>query len=157
MKPVPRTLLQSVLVVVLAVGLSLAFNANRQDSLPLTKSQDTPVQTADGEISLAEAEALFQGGQALFADARDELTYAEGHITGAVSLPVENFDSDYPRVEAAVAGKTVITYCDGEHCRLSHDLAAQLRAKGIDARVLGNGWSLWLNATLPVTSGPNPE
>ncbi len=158
MKPVPRTLLQSALVVVLAVGLSLAFNANRQDSLPLIKPAQNATQAAAGEIALTEAMALHQNGTAVFLDARDSLTYAEGHIQGALSLPLETFEYDFPRYEAQLANQTIVTYCDGEQCRLSHDLSALLKAKGLtDVRVLGNGWSLWLNATLPTASGPNPE
>lgn len=157
MKPVLRILLQSVFVVAMAVGLGLTFNANRPDGLPLVKSQNAILQAHGNEISLSDAAALFQSGRALFVDARDELTYAEGHIKGAVDLPLENFDYDYPRLAVLMTGKTVITYCDGERCRLSHDLAEKLRTKGIDARMLGNGWTQWLNATLPVASGPNPE
>lgn len=157
MKPVPRTLLQIVVVMALAIGLGLALNANRPDSLPLIRTQNATAQANSGEISLAEAAALFQAGTALFVDARDELTYAEGHIRGAVVLPVENFEYEQARIAALAVEKTIITYCDGEQCRLSHDLAEKFRTKGVTARVLGNGWTLWLNATLPVTSGPNPE
>lgn len=156
MKPVPRAALHILLVIASATALALTFNANRANSLPLIKPNAT--QVAAGEIALAEAMALHQNGTAVFLDARDSLTYAEGHIRGALCLPPETFDYDFPQYEAQLANATIVTYCDGEQCRLSHDLAERLKAKGLsNVRVLGNGWTLWLNATLPTASGPNPE
>ena len=37
-------------------------------------------------LNLAQAYAIFQGGQALFVDARDPDEYAELHVAGAVNL-----------------------------------------------------------------------
>ena len=38
----------------------------------------------------------------------------------------------------------LVTYCDGEACELSRDLADQLKAHGLkDVLVLKNGWTLW--------------
>jgi rhodanese-related sulfurtransferase len=49
----------------------------------------------------------------------------------------------------------IITYCDGETCELSHDLALFLRDAGFtDSRVLVNGWTVWQQAGLPVGIGP---
>ena len=45
---------------------------------------------------------------------------------------------------------TIITYCDGENCELSHDLAMYLKDMGFtNVRVLVNGWTVWQNAGLP--------
>jgi len=46
---------------------------------------------------------------------------------------------------------TLVTYCDGEDCALSHDLAMFLKDLGYgDVRVLVNGWTVWQDAGLPV-------
>jgi len=51
----------------------------------------------------------------------------------------------------------IVTYCDGETCELSHDLALFLRDAGfLNTRVLVNGWKLWQQSGLPVTSGTPP-
>ena len=45
----------------------------------------------------------------------------------------------------------IITYCDGENCELSHNLAKFLLDMGFtNVRILVNGWSKWQNADLPV-------
>ena len=244
MKASTRFVLQTLVAVGLSVGLGLAFNAARPDSLPLvearkapapvapapqapaTQNQTTPPTdaaspsdnassalpaspetTADAvqeeanatpaespdsatpadagnasqelapagnatvppaeeghaaptgeEISLQDAAALFSAGQAVFVDARDAEIYAEGHVQGALSLPLHSFEQVFPAVREQLAGKTVITYCDGERCSLSGDLADALRALGIENVLeLRNGWSLWQEQGLPTATGQNPE
>lgn len=223
MKASTRFVLQTLVAVGLSVGLGLAFNAARPDSLPLvearkapapqapaTQSQTTlptdaaspsenasaalpasaetaadPVQEsgnatpaenpdsatpvdagntsqelapAGEEISLQDAAALFSAGQAVFLDARDAEIYAEGHVQGALSLPLHSFEQVFPSIRDRLAGKTVITYCDGERCSLSADLADALRALGIENVLeLKNGWTLWQEQGLPTATGQNPE
>jgi 3-mercaptopyruvate sulfurtransferase SseA len=49
---------------------------------------------------------------------------------------------------------TLITYCDGESCDLSHELALFLKEMGFEnVRVLVNGWSVWQQAGLPFQTG----
>ena len=44
----------------------------------------------------------------------------------------------------------IITYCDGESCDLSHELALFLKEMGYDnVRILVNGWTVWQHAGLP--------
>ena len=48
----------------------------------------------------------------------------------------------------------IITYCDGESCNLSKDLALFLESLGFtNVRVLVNGWTVWRDAGLIVESG----
>lgn len=48
----------------------------------------------------------------------------------------------------------IVTYCDGETCELSHDLALFLRDAGFtNTRVLANGWTVWQQIGLPIESG----
>jgi 3-mercaptopyruvate sulfurtransferase SseA len=48
----------------------------------------------------------------------------------------------------------VITYCDGESCNLSHELAVFLQDMGVEqVRMLFNGWTVWREAGLPVGQG----
>jgi rhodanese-related sulfurtransferase len=104
-----------------------------------------------------EAARLFSSGQAVFVDARSAQDYAQGHIEGAVSIPVFAFVQMFPRTRAQLEGKTIITYCDGEGCTLSQDLADQLKASGLaNVFVLKNGWSLWKDAGLPLAASQEP-
>jgi 3-mercaptopyruvate sulfurtransferase SseA len=45
----------------------------------------------------------------------------------------------------------IVTYCDGETCSLSEDLARELVSMGYEkVRVLSNGWTRWREAGLPI-------
>ena len=109
-------------------------------------------------IPLEEARDLFSAGQAIFLDARIPELYELGHIAGARNLPWEKFAEHYPRVIADMPkDATLITYCDGEGCPLSEELALALLTEGYaNVRVLVNGWSVWHRQELPVTVGALP-
>jgi rhodanese-related sulfurtransferase len=149
-------------LVILSAVAALAVNAVRTDRLPLIGdfSVAARMTTATGErmdISLEEAEKLYFTHAAVFIDARSAEEYAQGHIRDARSLPWQDVDLNFMAVTADLELTTpIVTYCDGETCELSHDLALFLRDAGFtDTRVLVNGWTVWQQAGLPVGSGPS--
>jgi rhodanese-related sulfurtransferase len=148
---------QSGAILLAAVVLGLIVNTVRPGGLPLigkwapaeqVKAGGLPESTV---ISLDEAQVLFFGEQAVFIDARPEPLYREGHIEGALSLPWDDYDQRADAVLQHLPRETVlITYCDGEGCSLSKELAIALLVGGYkNVRILVNGWSLWLQANLP--------
>ena len=156
MKPSTAFVVRVIIIAGLSAGLGLTFNASRQDRLPLIHVRDNSTQLSpqSGEISLQDASRLFTSGQAVFLDARAAEDFAEGHIEGALSLPLFSFTQDFDALKSQMEGRTVITYSDGEACELSRDLADQLKAHGLkDVLVLKNGWTLWKNSGLPTATG----
>jgi len=155
-----RAVRQTLALVILSAVAAVAVNALRPDRLPLVGdwSVAARVTTSTGErmdISLDEAEKLFFTDAAVFIDARSEEDYARGHIQNARCLPWQDVDLRFMGVtEALDLEMPIVTYCDGETCELSHDLALFLRDAGfLNTRVLVNGWTLWQQAGLPVESG----
>jgi rhodanese-related sulfurtransferase len=147
-------------LVILSVAAALAVNALRADRLPLAGdfSVTARMTTATGErldITLEEAQKLFFTHAAVFIDARSVEDYAKGRIQGALSLPWHDVDLNFIGVTQNLDVEAqIVTYCDGETCELSHDLALFLREAGfLKTRVLVNGWTLWQQAGLPVESG----
>lgn len=148
--------LQTLALVVAAVTLAATVNWRRPHPLPWVGDWKASggVEAEKGAlsvVSLEEARAAFFSGEALFVDARDPETYREGHILGAVNLPWMMFDEAAPRVLSNVAKEQlIITYCDGEGCGLSREVAVALAAMGYqNVRVLVNGWTVWIEAGLP--------
>lgn len=156
MKPSISFGIKTALIVGASVWLAMTFNSARTDRLPLVRDPQVAAQVAAerGEISLADATLLFRSGQAVFVDAREAEEFALGHIEGALSLDPLSFGQEFPALRERMEGKTVVTYCDGEQCQLSHELAEQLKGMGLlDVRVLRNGWSLWTAQGLPTATG----
>jgi rhodanese-related sulfurtransferase len=148
-------------ILVLASVIALSVNQLRPERLPLVgdwspKAQLTTDSGINLEIPLDEVEALFFARIALFLDARTPDQYTAGHIQGALNLPWDAFEATFPQVMAGVPrDTTIVTYCDGDTCGLSKDLALALLQEGyFNVRVLVNGWTLWQQSNLPVeTSG----
>jgi rhodanese-related sulfurtransferase len=157
MKPPISFGIKTAIILAISVGLALAFNATRPDKLPLVHDPDSIAQAAAlrGEISLTDAALLFESGKAVFVDAREADEYALGHIEGALSLDPILFGQQFPALQEHLEGATtIVTYCDGEFCELSHELAQQLLGMGLqNVRVLRNGWTLWRDQGLPTATG----
>jgi rhodanese-related sulfurtransferase len=157
MKPSLFFGIKTVIIIGLSVGLALAFNATRPDRLPLVHDPEIATQAAAkrGEISLADAVLLFESGEAVFVDAREAGEYEHGHIEGALSLDPLSFGQSFTALREQLEGATtIVTYCDGEYCELSRELAEQLESMGLqDVRVLKNGWTLWRDQGLPTATG----
>lgn len=152
-----KTLWQIPAIAVLAAAFGMVVNSARTDGIPLIGdwSVEARMTTVTGErldISLPEAEKLYRDRQAVFLDARPANDYLRGHIRGARNLPWQEVDQFFVEVAENLEPETpIITYCDGETCSLSHDLAVFLADMGfINVRVLVNGWTLWQAAGLPV-------
>jgi rhodanese-related sulfurtransferase len=158
--PLRQALWQAVVLVFLAVILGVMTNQWRDDRLSLMGDWSVEARFNDRSgnsliISLEESLQLYQSGEVLFLDARPESQYVEGHIKGAVNLPWQDLDRYFMEVLEKFDGpEAIITYCDGEACDLSHELALFLNEMGFEnVYVLVNGWSAWREAGLPTGRG----
>ena len=83
-------------------------------------------------------------------DARPSVFYELGHIDGALSLPVIEFDDIFEKFykEAGLEkfGK-IIVYCSDSGCEDSLLLAKKLREKGVkNIFIYKGGWADWRNS-----------
>ncbi|MEX1298480.1 MAG: rhodanese-like domain-containing protein [Desulfotignum sp.] len=150
---------QTIFILLISVTLGAAVNLIRPDGIPFVDSWSITdkLVTEDGEdlaIALEDAATLFTDNAAVFLDARSPAEYEQGHIQGAVNLPWHEVDNYFETVIMALDPEAmVITYCDGEACPLSHDLAVFLKDLGFTrVKVLVNGWTLWKNHGLPAAT-----
>ncbi len=153
------TIRQSFFIILISLSAAIGANLVRTDGIPFIGDWSIEVRFSleNGEtsiIQLPEAMSLFQKNQAVFLDARDKDQFEQGHIKGAINLPWYSVDHYFADVTADLSLDTIIiTYCDGEACPLSHDLADFLRNMGFsNTRVLINGWSAWRENHLPIES-----
>jgi 3-mercaptopyruvate sulfurtransferase SseA len=72
-------------------------------ALPQTE-EDVP------RVSVEEAKAAFESGQALIVDVRGVDYYAASHIAGALSIPLSRIEDD-PADVSLDKTKWIITYC----------------------------------------------
>jgi len=160
MEQAVKSIQQAVAIFLVSTIVALIVNQLRPGKLPWigdwTPESQLTLDTGENlVITLPEAESFFYAKAALFLDARSALDYADGHIEGARSLPWEQFAALADEVLQDVGPETIIiTYCDGESCNLSKELALALMDRGyLNVRVLVNGWTVWQESSLPTAAG----
>lgn len=81
-------------------------------------------------------------------DVRPPEEYSEGHIPGAINVPVDKLESYLSKLPKR---KEIVAYCRGPYCLMSFDAVEKLRKRGWRARRLANGLPEWRAAGLPVS------
>ena len=107
-----------------------------------------------------EALAAWKAKDALFCDARSKSEYDQGHIPGAIPLPVGEFDKYYKMYESKIKhARLLITYCHGVGCQLSNKVAQKLyndkHFRNVGA--FFGGWPEWQQHNMPVETGGVPQ
>src|SRR5262249_31125733 len=71
-------------------------------------------------LTLEEAAALYTDRNVVFVDVRPETDYVVGHISGAVHLPLEDFEKIYPTLESRMKkASAIVVYCKSVDCMKS--------------------------------------
>jgi len=155
-----RIIYQTFAVLIISAAIGLSVNALRSDGVPLiadwSTSSKLTLNTGESiEISIQDARRLCLEDKAIVLDARSPEEYQAGHIDCAINLPWLSFDEYFQNIsEKLPEDKIIITYCDGETCNLSKDLAKMLIDMGFkNVKVLVNGWSVWIQNSFPTETG----
>lgn len=156
----PKMIWQSMALIMLSVVIGLTVNHLRPKRLAMIGdwSPEARIVSKDGKkisVSVEDAKAAFDSGAAIFLDARSPDDYEKGHIMGARSLPWMKFSEYFDKATADLGNaQMIITYCEGETCELSKELANALIETGFThVRVLINGWSVWNRHGFPAEKG----
>lgn len=110
----------------------------------------------DREINDAETvRKLVEQKGFLVGDVRPEAVYMEGHIPGALMLPLSRFDEIIGDFITVYAPDTpLILYCSGRECQESHHFAEKLIEFGYcDIKVFPGGYPEWVKKGYPIETG----
>lgn len=101
------------------------------------------------EISVDEAYDFYNNEDCIFVDVRSQDGYDNGHIQGAVSIPLGELEG---RLEELPTDKPIIVYCNGSSCDLSGQAAEILVKNGFSQvyDVGGKGINEWKQKDYPV-------
>jgi rhodanese-related sulfurtransferase len=86
-------------------------------------------------------------GDVVVVDVRPEAEYANGHIAGARSIPIERLAAS---LDGLPSGLEVVAYCRGPYCVFADEAVRLLRRRGRRARRLVDGFPEWRVAQLPI-------
>jgi rhodanese-related sulfurtransferase/DNA-binding transcriptional ArsR family regulator len=94
---------------------------------------------------------LLRDGLVTVIDVRPPEEYAQGHVVGALNVPLDRIEEQLSRLPA---DREVVAYCRGPWCVLSYEAVARLREAGFTARRLQDGLPEWRRAGLPMAVEP---
>lgn len=90
-------------------------------------------------------------------DARPQVKYLEGTIPGALNLPFQEWDKRKGLLPSDKA-TTLVFFCSGLKCDLSHKSAAKARELGYkDVRTYAEGWPEWIEKSTRAFALVNPK
>ena len=107
-------------------------------------------------IGLMQVKELHDSKQALVVDARSAASFAQGHIAGALALPLEEARKNpaSPFRTKVAKDTVIIAYCNGFSCHDSMELGKLLMAAGYSAvYVFEGGLPEWQDAGYPIATG----
>jgi rhodanese-related sulfurtransferase len=105
-------------------------------------------QLSHSGVSATDAVLLINHQGALVVDIRTPAAYADGHIVGAINIPLADLDKKLNTLHKQ-AEKPIILVCNmGHDAEKAH---AILKQKGMSALILKGGIQAWRAASLPLT------
>jgi len=98
-----------------------------------------------GEVDADDVWRRIQEGEVTVVDVRPEDEYEAGHIEGAISIPIGEFED---HVDELTDAEEVVVYCRGPYCTMAASAVETLDDHGIEAVRLREGYPDWkLNMT----------
>ena len=156
------TLAEICLIVVVSATAGIAWNRTLltgawQGEL----AQQAQAEAPKGEvlpmpIGLVQVKEMLDAKQAVIVDARSAANFAQGHIAGAIALPLEDARRNLSLPSRAKIAKdtVIIAYCNGFSCHDSMDLGKILiRAGYLSVYVYEGGFPEWRDAGYPIAEG----
>jgi rhodanese-related sulfurtransferase/DNA-binding MarR family transcriptional regulator len=98
-------------------------------------------------VSRDELVDRLRSGTATVLDVRPEDEFRQGHLPGALNIPLAELER---RLAELPADREIVAYCRGPWCVLSFEAVAALRQQGYQARRLEDGFPEWKVSGLPV-------
>ena len=147
-----KTMVEVLSILITAVVAALIFNQASGNKIQAFQSYEK-IESVDVRynVEFMDIEVLrYYLGKAgtIVLDARSKKEYMSGHIPGASSFSIVEFDTLFKeRGELLKLGSIVIVYCAGPECEDSNMLAIKLSGKGIkDIFVFKGGMEEWIGS-----------
>lgn len=133
--------------------MALIYNYFSSAGIPVLYQNNTIISDKTDSITAPEIVRYYSSeNKSIIIDARSEDLFKEGHIPGALSCPVYDFDENITRLKKQFGlTQNIVVYCSDVHCSDSRTLANKLIKEGyINVRTYPGGFSEWQHKGYPV-------
>lgn len=146
-----KTTLKRIVAILLVSGVvSVFINVVHPRKIPWVQHWSNHVEAKARKqgikvIPLSVALQRFQTSEVVFIDARPVDEFEQGHISGAVSIPFQSLEEQFPRIGPLLdSGKELIVYCSNRECDDALMLATELQTMGAENLTLYiDGFEVW--------------
>lgn len=104
----PLVLIAAGLIVLIGAVVGFVFYSGGDDLQQVSNPNQKIPYPQVARLDLSTAKAAFDSGEAVFVDVRDQVYYENGHIPGARSIPLGQFEV---RLNELDATDWIILYC----------------------------------------------
>jgi rhodanese-related sulfurtransferase len=143
---------RAVTIVLLSAFMGCAFHAFDEvgffsNSSALMSLKSRYISSTLMTYDVSQIKSLSAESDIYFIDARYREDYEQGHLPGAINLPVNSTQSSRRLALASIRkDKPVIVYCQSAGCAFSDTIASYLLREGYkDIRLFPGGWQAWLD------------
>lgn len=156
------TVAEICLIVVISATAGMAWNwtllngAWRGEATVQAPASAPEAEELPMPIGLLQVKEMHDAKQAVIVDARSAASFAQGHIAGAMPLPLEQArrNPSSPFREKVPTDAVIIAYCNGFSCHDSVELGKLLIRSGYPAvYVYEGGFPEWRDAGYPIATG----
>lgn len=145
-------------LVILAVWASVGVVANLVSpaGIPWIYVQAKKIEVSGITVALIdvnEARKLYDDGQTVFVDARNQQDYTRGSVRGSVFLFPDDIHERFVAVQTLLPENSpIVLYCYGPECDMAERVAEFLGQLGYKKMlIMTDGFSAWERAGYPVT------
>ena len=126
-------------------GIALTGQWDRSKGVVTAKSKQDTVDIDIEVNNPLEVRQMIETREVVLLDVRSKDAYDMGHLPGAYSFPLADFDDDFPvLLDLVKKDSALLVYCSGVECPDSHTFATQLLAlKFAKVRVYAGGFREW--------------
>ncbi len=126
-------------------GIALTGQWDKSKGVVTAKSKQDAVHP---EIELNDprtVQQMIKNKAVVLLDVRSNEEFDQGHLPGAFSFPLAEFDDNLDKLLSLVnKDSSVLVYCSGVDCAASHTFAAQLLAmRFMNVKVYAGGFRQW--------------
>jgi rhodanese-related sulfurtransferase len=144
-----KTFVQILIIFVSSALIGFGFNQLREKPLPIIYKS---VELESGSfIEFDQAISLYKNNEALFIDARSPEEFQDGHITGALNIPIKwSRSRKMEKMVRIPKGANVVVYCNNLRCNSAERLAGEMKFSGYKhVAVFTGGWDVWCQRKAP--------
>lgn len=142
------------LSVALALGLATWASANGTAHMTRQLKDARDDQRTTQGMRMLEFQRLYEKGEVLVVDVRDQASYEKGRIAGAIHVSLDEVAARAAELRRLAVSRMVVTYCSCPAEASSLRMAQALGEHGVPAQALIGGYHGWVDAGGRTARGP---